>query len=94
MTEMLERPALDTSWMQLGLCLNEDPETFWLDSEVDDAHTREKKMRAARRVCDECPVQAECLLWGLLEAPNDHWSILGGLTHRQRRTIRREVGWS
>lgn len=90
----LEREASDVSWMEQAACLNEDPDIFWLDPERDEPRTREMKAEAARMVCAECPVRAQCLLWGLLDASQDHWSILGGTTHRQRKWIRREIGWT
>jgi WhiB family transcriptional regulator, redox-sensing transcriptional regulator len=83
----------DVSWMEQAACLNEDPQIFWIDPEMDSPELREMKILAARNICAECPVLAECTLWGILDAQNDHWSILGGLTHRQRRSIRREIGW-
>lgn len=84
----------DVSWMEKAACLSEDPTLFWIDREIDkEPEARELKAAAARKVCMDCPVLASCTLWGILVAQNDHWSILGGLTHRQRRTIRREIGW-
>lgn len=95
MTEILDRCVRDTSWMEQGLCLNEDPELFWIDPERGDiARLREKKTRAAKEVCAACPVWAQCRLYGLLAAKDDHWSVLGGTTHRERRAIRREIGWN
>lgn len=82
------------SWMEQASCINEDPDLFWLDPERDDHEIREMKAEAARAICSDCPVRAQCLLWGLLVADQDHWSILGGTTHRQRKWIRREIGWT
>jgi len=94
MTELLERD-LTASWREQALCLNEDPAIFWIDAESgDNALVREKKAAAAKQVCEACPVKTDCLLYGLLGAKDDHWSILGGTTHRERRAIRRQIGWT
>lgn len=85
----------DTSWMEQGLCTNEDPETWWIDPENgENALLREKKARVAKEICAVCPVRDQCLLYGLLTAKDDHWSVLGGTTHRERRAIRRQIGWN
>ena len=83
---------LDTSWMEQGACLNEDPEIFFLDND-DPEELRKQKMEAARGICMSCPVLAECTLHGLLVETDDHWNIYGGMTHRERRALRREIGW-
>ena len=86
------KDPLDTSWMEDAACLNEDPEMFFLDSE-DPAWLRRRKAEAARQVCAQCPVFSECRLFGLLVATQDHWGVYGGTTHRERRALRREMGW-
>ena len=86
MTEVLERPE---EWTVRAACLNEDPDLFWLDQE-DPAAVRSQKARTAKKICEECPVWVECRRWGMEKAPEDRWSILGGLTYRERRLLRQE----
>lgn len=84
MTELLERPA---DWTEHAACLAEDPDLFWLDSD-DPPEVRSQKARAAKRICEECPVWEDCRKWGVEEATEDRWSVLGGLTYRERRLMR------
>jgi WhiB family transcriptional regulator, redox-sensing transcriptional regulator len=88
MTQTQETRLPDTSWMLAGACLSEDPDIFWIDPE-EPKEVREQKIAAAARVCANCPVWRECRDWGLYEVPEDRWSILGGLTARQRMAERR-----
>lgn len=94
MSETLVTDPLDTGWMVRGSCLNEDPEIFWIDSERDNPDVRAMKAEAAKKICASCPVRVSCLIWGLLAAPDDHWSVLGATTHRERSAIRRKIGLS
>jgi len=94
MSETTLADPLDTSWMVEGACLNEDPDLFWVDPKRDNPDIRAMKTEAAKKVCKSCPVRFPCLVWGLLDATGDHWSILGATTHRERQAIRRKVGWS
>jgi len=45
---------------------------------------------AAKRVCDQCPVTAECLEFAL--ATNQEAGVWGGLTEDERRRMRK--AWS
>ena len=80
------------SWRDRALCLNEDPETFWVDDELDSRLLRRKKIAAAKRICRECPVWQLCREWGITQATGDKWSILGGLTYPERRALRLQEG--
>ena len=44
----------------------------------------------AKRICRECPVRKDCLLYAL-ETPIDH-GVWGGMTERERRRFRRRWG--
>lgn len=95
MTEVIERPIrdwADSLWDE-GLCRLEDPSIFWIDYETDDPESREYKERTAKRICGQCPIREACAVYGLRNIA-DRWGIYGGLTHRERLVIRRELGWN
>lgn len=49
----------------------------------------ERAFAQARKVCDSCPVIAECLDRQLeLESFEDQWGMFGGMTPRERKRIR------
>lgn len=84
MNDLLPWPA---DWTAQAACLNEDPSLFWLDNE-EPPEDRAQKARAAKKICEECPVWEDCRKWGVEDAVEDRWSILGGLTYRERRLQR------
>lgn len=45
--------------------------------------------RAAKRVCDRCEIEAECLAWAL--ANNEQFGVWGGTSERTRRALRRDA---
>ena len=47
------------------------------------------KVRLAKSICAECPVQAECLAYAL--AHNIRYGIWGGKSERERRVLRRRL---
>lgn len=71
-------------WRERSACLTEDPELFF---PIGDAAPARLQEDGARRVCARCEVQERCLAWAL-ETGDDN-GILGGLTPRERRSIRR-----
>jgi WhiB family redox-sensing transcriptional regulator len=42
----------------------------------------------ARRICDRCPVRAECLQWALTKPDPCEWSMAGGKTPEERQELR------
>lgn len=82
----------DLSWQEEAACLSEDPALFWIDRELDDPETRTRKMKLAKKICAGCPVIQQCGWWGLREAKADRWSVIGGMSHLERRMIRLELG--
>ena len=69
-----------TEWMVDGLCRQVDPDLFFPESGANITN-------AARKVCEACPVQEECLDYAL-----DHPGITGmwgGMTEGQRALMRR-----
>lgn len=68
---------METDWMEKGLCRLEPPETFFPSDGVG--------VEIAKRICEQCPVKAECLEYAL-ENRIDH-GVWGGTSERQRRRI-------
>lgn len=81
-------PGADTgaralSWRERALC--QEP---WVDPEL--FHPTNQRMpgrvKRAKKICDQCPVRAECLRWALdINEPN---AIAGGTTPGERRRMR------
>ena len=75
-------PGDDPGWQDRALCAQTDPEAFFPEK---GGSTRE-----AKRVCRSCEVRAECLEYALEN--DERFGIWGGLSERERRRIKREVG--
>jgi hypothetical protein len=75
----LARVAPDSpgTWPQRAICAGEDPSLFF------PAHG-DPGIRA-RRVCANCPVQMDCLVYATAA---DEWGIWGGWDRDQRRALR------
>ena len=69
------------SWQLHAACRGLGPDLFFDDR-------GEIGYRAARKVCADCPVRAECLDHALA-APVEKFGLWGGLTERERRRLRR-----
>jgi WhiB family transcriptional regulator, redox-sensing transcriptional regulator len=74
--------AEELGWQDRALCAQTDPEAFFPEK---GGSTRE-----AKRVCRSCEVRAECLEYALEN--DERFGIWGGLSERERRRIKREVG--
>jgi len=71
--------------MKQALCLNEDPDMFFAD---DEEQPNWVFVKAAKAICELCPVKAECLQMAYAEDAEGIW---GGTTARERRiTANRE----
>ena len=79
--ELWEDP---TPWMADGLCAQTDPEIFFPPDEPGRRHSAEP----ARRICRNCPVQAECLDFALNQ--ENLYGIWGATTPNQRTRLRRK----
>ena len=78
---------IDRSFMNKAACKGMDPELFM------PVRGENLKIRAAKKVCQFCPVQTECAEYGLqLATMYDTHGIFGGLTRSERETILRERG--
>ena len=78
---------LDISFMSKAACKGMDPEMFM------PVRGENLKIRAAKKICQFCPVQTDCAEYGLqLSTRYDTHGIFGGLTRSERETILRERG--
>lgn len=72
--------AEDLAWQDDALCMQVDGDVFFPDKGQPSA--------PAKRVCQDCPVKAECLEYAL---ENDiHHGVWGGESEMDRRRIRRQ----
>jgi WhiB family redox-sensing transcriptional regulator len=65
-------------WQARGACRAGDPEA-WFAANMTTA--------TAQRLCEPCPVRAECLAWAL--DTGEPYGVWGGVTAAERRRIRR-----
>ena len=66
-------------WADQAACLVAEPDTFFPEK---GGSTRE-----AKRICNDCPVKAECLEYALEN--DERFGIWGGMSERERRKLRR-----
>jgi WhiB family redox-sensing transcriptional regulator len=69
----------DTTWMLRGKCRGMSPSVFF--------PTDGAGFEAARQICLECPVRAECLEYALVNRIDQ--GAWGGTSERERRRILR-----
>jgi len=69
------------AWRADALCAQTDPDAFFPD--------KGGSTRAAKQICGECDVRAQCLEWAL--AHDERFGIWGGASERERRKMRK--GW-
>jgi WhiB family transcriptional regulator, redox-sensing transcriptional regulator len=86
MSEVIERrwlhPHFDEEWKLRAACRGEDP-GLWFPSAIGRRHydrTVRTLTARAKAICLRCPVQGECLQYGL----DEPWGIWGGLTEEER----------
>jgi WhiB family transcriptional regulator, redox-sensing transcriptional regulator len=68
------------TWQDQAACQGADTDAFYPEAGG--------LTETAERLCESCPVMAECLDWAL-----DHsevWGTWGGLSERERRQLRRQ----
>lgn len=73
--------ATEQEWQEQALCAQTDPEAFFPEK---GGSTRE-----AKRICQACPVQDDCLEFALEH--DERFGIWGGLSERERRRLKREI---
>jgi WhiB family transcriptional regulator, redox-sensing transcriptional regulator len=75
-------PPQTMDWLARGMCQQVDTELFFPE--------RGGSTREAKSICrDYCPVRAKCLLWAL--ESDQGFGIWGGLSARERRSLRRRA---
>jgi WhiB family transcriptional regulator, redox-sensing transcriptional regulator len=72
----------EPDWHERALCAQTDPEAFFPEK---GGSTRE-----AKKICTGCEVRSECLSYAL--ANDERFGIWGGLSERERRRLKRNVG--
>lgn len=72
--------------LSAAACIGTDPEAFYPDDS-------QQVPALVRRICASCPVQAECLEWGLHHEGGSN-GVWGGLSGRERKALRRSRGIS
>lgn len=69
------------TWRQSAACFGTDSDLFFLE--------RGASSRHAKAICAECPVVDECLDYAMNTYSLTDVGIFGGLTARERLTLRR-----
>ncbi|WP_414636576.1 WhiB family transcriptional regulator [Actinophytocola sp.] len=69
-----------TRWMRDALCAQTDPDAFF--------PVKGEPTGPAKRVCQACPVAAECLAYAL--AHGERFGVWGATSDRQRTALRRQ----
>lgn len=72
----------DAEWMEQGRCVEVEPELFFPPKGANG-----QIIRAAKRVCEGCPVRQQCLEYALRN--RERFGIWGGLSEVERRSARR-----
>jgi WhiB family redox-sensing transcriptional regulator len=68
-------------WYEKAACLDKDADCFFPE--------KGGSTRAAKRICQTCSVQAECLDYALHN--DERFGIWGGLSERERRRLKRRA---
>ncbi len=71
-------------WLHRARCRNEDPELFF---PVGVTGPAADQVAAAKAVCRECEVRAECLEWAMVTGQDS--GVWGGLSEEERRALAR-----
>lgn len=73
----------DLSW-QLRAACNADTAEFFSNEPGDIAVVKKARERHAKKICRECPVINECLLYAIRHKESGIW---GGMTERERKKL-------
>src|SRR5258708_32665512 len=77
---------LSAEWWTLAACRNAEPELFFPISATSASGATVER---AKRVCESCPVQSQCLRYALRHRQEQ--GIWGGLTEDERRRMNRRM---
>ena len=78
---LLTGDADDDTWLNLAACREIETDVFFPEKGAN--------ANAARLICAGCEVRSNCLAAALRQ--NERHGMWGGLTHRERRPLRRQV---
>jgi len=73
-------------WMLAAACRGH-PDLFFAPDDSETRSERRRREAAAKSVCARCPVRIDCLTDAF--ASDERFGIWGGLTERERRSLRR-----
>jgi WhiB family transcriptional regulator, redox-sensing transcriptional regulator len=73
----------EQKWRHRAACKGEPTAVFFA--------VQGQEVRAARKICNNCPVRIECLTWAVEESIQH--GIFGGLVPRERRALRKGYRW-
>jgi WhiB family redox-sensing transcriptional regulator len=76
-------------WQLYGNCRGLDSEIFF-HPDGERGRARAARAHQAKRICRECPVQAECREYAL--AVGEPYGVWGGMTEEERRACERTGG--
>jgi len=78
---------LDRDWQHRALCRGTDTDMFF-SPEGERGNVRARRERAAKQICQDCPVLADCRAYAL--TATESYGIWGGMseTERARHTRR------
>lgn len=93
MSTMIRPVSTKQTWRDAGLCLSEDPELFFPDSEK--SPRGQRQTTEAKRICQACPALAQCredvlATEGMKQVDSRH-GIRGGLTPHERLNAARRA---
>ncbi len=77
-------------WQSLGWCGNETVGQFFHPDGENSRYGRLRREALARRICQGCPVRAECA--GHALAAGEEYGVWGGLTEGDRARLQ-TMGW-
>lgn len=75
--------AQDQGWRLDAACVGYETDLFFPAGETGPAV---EQIEAAKAVCRECPVQAQCLAFAIVT--NQEFGVWGGTTEQERRKLR------
>ncbi|WP_129665471.1 WhiB family transcriptional regulator [Phytoactinopolyspora endophytica] len=78
----------DAFWMSQAVCSDADPDLFYPPT---DGRQSELQIRAARRICRDCPVRRPCFEEAFALPVVMDYGIRAGTTARERRAMRRRL---
>lgn len=81
----MSKPENEEHWSDHAICRGADPEIFFPIGYG--APVLKEQIDAAKAICNNCPVVADCLAWALRVGEPD--GVWGGTTPEERRYLRR-----